>query len=165
MWAHDNQLNITCHQLNGSVFSKQPHWITASHFLLIIRIFKAAVTKTDHLQWTNDLSFAEQFSIAISDNSALWVTTGGWGVIRRWWFIRHWRDNLSKARFTFAVNWQRWTFTPRLVTACCLLPSHRSSTLPIGRARERALRSFRLYRVRTSFVQYFVCWRTSEKKQ
>ena len=112
-------------------------------FLLLNRISKR----------TNDLSIVKQSSIAISDNSALWVAARGWGVFTRWRFSRHWRDSLSKVRFTFAVNWQRWILTPILVIACCcLLPSHHSPTLPVGRAGKHALRSFLHCCMRTSFV-------------
>jgi len=142
-------------------FWKQPHWITASQFLLIMRIFEAAVTKTEHLQRANNLSLAKQVSIAISDNSALWVTAGGWGVFRRCWFSRHWRDNLSKARFTFAVYWQRWPFTPawsRLAAFCRRIarPSSQSeepeSTSCVASATAAC-----------ALPLYCVCWSTSEK--
>jgi len=107
MWAHDKELNITCHQLNGSVFQRNHTELLLLIFLLIKWIFKSAGTKTLHLQQNSDSSFAGKFSIAISDKSALWVTAGSWGVFRKSWFSRHWRGNLSKARFIFAVNWQR----------------------------------------------------------
>jgi len=138
------QRGLTSHAISWTVsLSKQPHWITVSHLFIVKQNSKR----------TNDLSIVKQFSIAISDNRTLRVAARGWDVFTRWRFSRHWRDSFSKARFTFAVSWQRWTFTPILVFAyCCLLPSHHSPTLPVGRAGKHALRSFLHCCMRTSFV-------------
>ena len=120
MWAHDKVLNITCYQWNGSVLQSNHSKFLLQIFVILNRIFKSSVTKTLHLQRNKDLSIAKNL-LSLLEIIALCES---WDVfIRRWWFSRFWWGSLSKARFTFAINWQRWAFTPCLVIGCCILLS------------------------------------------
>jgi len=143
-------------------FSKQPHWITASYFLLKVRFFKAVVTETEHLPRTNDYHLsnnsASLSAIITLSESPLVVEVSSEGC----WFSRHWRDNLSNARFTFAVNWRRWTFTPAwsLLAAFC----RRIARPPSQSEEPESTRCVASATAACALPLYCACWRNSEKK-